>query len=83
MTRKPGKAAVVKHLVELRREAVAALQRFNHIADRLNFYQQYLLLSKTQDVRVAGSFLVVKGGKSAASTGRDSSTAVKACDASR
>ena len=29
MTHKPGKAAVAKHLVELRREAVAALKRFN------------------------------------------------------
>jgi len=83
MTRKPGKTAVVKHLVELRREAVAALQRFNRIADLLNFYEQYLLLSKTHDVRLAGPFLVVKGGKSAASAGSDSSTTAKACDASR
>jgi hypothetical protein len=49
----------------------------------LNFYEQYLLLSKTHEVRLAGPFIVVKGGKSAASTGRDSSVTVKACDASR
>jgi hypothetical protein len=42
MTHKPEKAVVAKHLVELRREAVAALKRFNMIADRLNLYGQYL-----------------------------------------
>jgi len=30
MTHKPGKAAVAKHLVELRREAVAALKKLQH-----------------------------------------------------
>ena len=29
MTHKPGKAAISKHVTELRREAVAALKRFN------------------------------------------------------
>jgi hypothetical protein len=59
------------------------LQRFNRITDRLNFYEQYLQLSKTHEVRLAGPFLVVKGGKTADSTGSDASTAIKACDASR
>ena len=45
MTRKPGKAAVAKHLVELRREAVATLKRFNIIAERLNFYKESTSLS--------------------------------------
>jgi hypothetical protein len=63
MTHKPGKAAVAKHLVELRREAVAALKRFNMIAERLNFYEQHLALSKYNDVRLAGLFVVVNGGK--------------------
>ena len=81
MTQKPGKAAVAKHLTELRREAVAALQRFNNIADRLNFYEQYLVLSKTYDVRLAGPFFVVKGGKAAASADSDSDSAPRACDA--
>jgi len=72
MTRKPGKAAVAKHLVELRREAVAALKRFNTIADRLNFYQRYLALSKTYNVRLAGPFLVIKGGQPVDRTGTDS-----------
>jgi CheY-like chemotaxis protein len=63
MTHKPGKAAVSKHLVELRREAVAALRRFNMIAGRLTLYDQYLALSKRYDVRLAGPFLVVKGGR--------------------
>jgi hypothetical protein len=49
--------------VELRREGVAALKRFNVIAERLNFYEQYLALSKTYDVRMAGPFLVIKGGQ--------------------
>jgi hypothetical protein len=62
MTRKPEKTAIAKHLVELRREAVASLKRYNAIADRLNFYERYLTLSKTYDVRLAGPFLVVKGG---------------------
>jgi hypothetical protein len=63
MTHKPGKAAVSKHLVELRREAVAALKRFNMIAERLNLYEQYLALSKTHDVKLAGPFLVIKSGQ--------------------
>ena len=63
MTHKPGKAAIGKHLLELRCEAVAALKRFNMIAERLNFYEQYLALGKTYDVRLAGPFLVIKGGK--------------------
>ena len=64
MTRKPGKAAFANHLAELRREAVAALKRYDTIADRLHFYERYLVLSKTYDVRLAGPFLVVKGGQS-------------------
>ena len=69
MTHKPGKAAVAKHLVELRREAVATLKRFNMIAGRLKFYERYLSLSKYYDVRLAGPFLVIKGGKPADQTG--------------
>jgi hypothetical protein len=64
MIHKPGKAAVTKHLVELRREAVAALKRFNSLAERLNFYEQYLALGKKHDVQMAGPFLVIKGGQS-------------------
>ena len=63
MTHKPGKAVVSKHLVELRREAVAALKRFNMIAGQLTLYEQYLALSKTHDVKLAGPFLVIKGGQ--------------------
>ena len=59
MTHKPRKAAVAKHLVELRREAVATLKRFHMIAERLTFYEQYLALSKTYDVKLAGPFLVI------------------------
>ena len=71
MTHKPGKAAIGKHLLELRCEAVAALKRFNMIADRLNFYERYLALSKLYDVRLAGPFLVIKGGKPADRTGAE------------
>jgi hypothetical protein len=63
MMRKPGKVAIAKHLVELRREALAALRRFNVMVEQLNFYEQYLALSKHYDVRLAGPFLVIKGGK--------------------
>lgn len=64
MTYKPGKKTVVKHLINLRREALAALKHYDAIADRLKFYERYLTLSKTYDVRLAGPFLVVKGGQS-------------------
>ncbi|HEY3131766.1 MAG TPA: hypothetical protein VGL91_20090 [Acidobacteriota bacterium] len=63
MTHKPGKAAVAKHRMELRCEAVAVLKRFNMIAGRLDLYEQYLTLSKTYDVKLAGPFLVIKGGR--------------------
>ena len=75
MTQKPGHAAVAKHLVELRREAVAALKRFNALADRLNFYERYLALSKTHSVRLAGPFLVIKGGQPADRTNTESDLA--------
>jgi hypothetical protein len=42
MIHKPGKAAIDKHLVELRREGVEALHRFSGIAGRLDFYERYL-----------------------------------------
>ena len=57
MTHKPQKEAVAEHLVELRDQAVAALQRFKKIAERLDFYKQYLLLSENYDVRLAGPLL--------------------------
>ena len=71
MTHKIGTAAFAKHLVELRREAVATLKHFNMIAEQLNFYEQYLVLSKNYNVRLAGPFLVIKGGKSADRTGTE------------
>jgi hypothetical protein len=74
MTHKPGKTAVAKHLVNLRREALAALKRYDTIADRLNFYERYLTLSKTYDVRLAGPFLVVKGGQSGERTRVDAAS---------
>jgi hypothetical protein len=69
MTHKPEKKVVAKHMVDLRREALAALKHYDAIADRLNFYERYLILSKTFDVRLAGPFLVVKGGRSVQRTG--------------
>ena len=71
MTHKTGKAAIGKHLLELRCEAVAALKRFDMIAERLDFYEQYLVLSKYYDVRLAGPFLVIRGGKPADRTGAE------------
>jgi hypothetical protein len=64
MIHKPGKKAVAEHLASLRREALAALKHYDAIADRLSFYERYLALSKSYDVRLAGPFLVVKGGQS-------------------
>ena len=63
MTHKPGKAPIDKHLVELRREGIEALRRFNGTTARLNFYKRYLALSQYYDVRLAGPFLVIQGGK--------------------
>ena len=63
MIRKPGKAIIDKHLVELGRQGIEALHRFNRIAVRLNSYEKYLALSQYYDVRFAGPFLLIKGGK--------------------
>ena len=63
MTHKPRKESVDEHLVELRDQAVAALQRFKKIAERLDFYKKYLVLSENYDVRLAGPFIVIKGGQ--------------------
>jgi hypothetical protein len=71
MTHNPGKAAIAKHLVELRREGIEALHRFSGTAERLKFYERYLALSKYYDVRLAGPFLVIKGGKPADRTGME------------
>ena len=73
MTHKPGKAAIAKHLVELRREGIEALHRFSGTAERLNFYKRYLALSKYYDVRLAGPFLIIKGGKCRTSTEQEHS----------
>jgi hypothetical protein len=71
MTDKIATEAVAKHLEELRREAVGALKRFNMIVERLNFYEQYLVLSKRHDVKIAGPFLVIKGGNQGDRTGTE------------
>ena len=65
MSHKPAKATIDKHLVELGRRGIEALNRFNAIAGRLDFYEKYLALSKHYDVRLAGPFLIIKGGKPA------------------
>ena len=69
MIYKPGKVAIAKHLVELRREGIEALHRFSGTTARLNFYKRYLALSQYYDVRLAGPFLVIQGGKPADRTG--------------
>jgi hypothetical protein len=73
MIHKPGKTAIDKHLVELRREGIEALQCFNGTAERLDFYKKYLALSEYYNVRFAGPFLVIKGGKPADRPGVGSS----------
>jgi hypothetical protein len=73
MTHKPGKSAINKQLVELRREGIEALHRFHGISRRLEFYEKCLTLSRYYDVRLAGPFLVIKGGKSADIDGQGSS----------
>jgi hypothetical protein len=65
MIHKTGKAAIDKHLLELRREGIEALHRFNGTVERLDFYKKYLALSEYYHVRFAGPFLVIKGGKPA------------------
>jgi hypothetical protein len=72
MTHRPEKEAVVQHLLELRRSAVAALQFFNKIADQLNFYERYLALSKNHEVTLTGQFLVIKGGRSTETRAKNS-----------
>lgn len=61
MIRKPGKAPIDKYLVELCREGIEALHRFNGTAERLDLYKKYLALSNYYDVKFAGPFLVIKG----------------------
>lgn len=72
MIHKPGRAAINKQLVELRREGIEALERFHGISRRLEFYEKCLTLSRYYDVRLAGPFLVIKGGKSADMDGQGS-----------
>ena len=69
MIHKPGKTAIDKHLVKLRREGIEALHRFSGTTARLDFYKKYLTLSRYYDVRLAGPFLVIKGGKPPDRTG--------------
>jgi len=59
------KAEIDKYLLELRREGIEALHRLNGIAGRLDCYEKYLALSNYYDVRLAGPFLLIKGGKPA------------------
>jgi hypothetical protein len=71
MIHKPGKVTIDPHLVELRRKGIEALHCFRGIAERLDFYEKYLALSKYYDVRLAGPFLVIKGGKPAGRTDKE------------
>ena len=80
MTHKPRKESVDEHLGELRDQAVAALQRFKKIAERLDFYKQYLVLSENYDVRLAGPFIVIKGGQSPERRSTESDSALKSCN---
>jgi len=68
MIDKPGKSAIDNHLEELRRQGIEALRGFNGTAGRLNLYKRYLALSKYYDVRLAGPFLIIEGGKRRAVT---------------
>ena len=60
-----------KHLVELRREGIEALHRFSGTTARLNFYKRYLAFSQCYDLRLAGPFLLIQGGKPADRTGTE------------
>ena len=71
MTHKPGKATIDRHLEELHREGIEALHRFSGTAERLRFYKRYLALSEYYDVRLAGPFFLIKGGKLADRTGTE------------
>jgi hypothetical protein len=57
MIYKVENTSIVKHLIELRRKGIEALDRFSGTAGRLNFYESYLALDKYYDVRLAGPFL--------------------------
>ena len=71
MIDKPGISAIDNHLEELRRQGIEALRCFNGTAGRLNLYKRYLALSKYYEVRLAGPFLIIKGGKRRACTDQD------------
>jgi hypothetical protein len=64
MTRNLKDDDIVEHIINLRVQAVAAYELYQEINARIDFYRKYISLGETHNVRLAGSWVVIRGGRS-------------------
>jgi hypothetical protein len=64
MSQDPNNNDVVEHIVKLRVQAAATLELYEKIHGRIEFYRKYISLAKNYKVRLAGSLIVIQGGRS-------------------
>jgi hypothetical protein len=55
---------ISEQILKLRVKAVRALEVYETIHARIDFYRKYLSLSKTYKVRLAEGLIVIRGGRS-------------------
>lgn len=60
-----------KHILQLHDEALAVLEIYEGIMSRVDFYQQYVSLSRNHNVSIAGRFIVIDGGRTEQKTDQD------------
>jgi hypothetical protein len=58
---------LINRILQLHDEALAVLDIYEQIMSRVDFYQKYVSLSRNHNVRLAGRFIVIDGGRSKAS----------------
>jgi hypothetical protein len=64
MSQSTNNNEVVEHIVKLRVQAAATLELYEKIHGRIEFYRKYISLAKNHKVRLAGSLIVIQGGRS-------------------
>jgi hypothetical protein len=68
VTRKMNKTLnrdeIVEQIIKLRLQAIATHNLYEKIHARIEFYRKYISLGKRFNVRLAGPFMLIQGGRS-------------------
>lgn len=71
MSQNSNNNEVIEHILKLRVQAAATLELYEKIHGRIEFYRKYIALAKNHKVRLAGSLIVIEGGRSTEEPGSD------------